>query len=270
MNSMTVAENPKIPKVLFFSEFAGTATLVAVGLSIVILDFGAGSPIVSLLPGAGLRRLLTGFMFGAIGALIAISPVGKTSGAHINPSVTLAFWAKRKMSAGHAAGYIMAQLAGAIVGALPLMAWGRMGVSIQYGATLPGGGYSAFDAMLGEAVTTFALIMGLFLFIGHERLRPYTPLLFPFLFAVMVYVEAPVSGTSTNPARTLGPAVVSGDWQAWWVYWVGPFIGTLMAVSAHTFTWLRRFEFEVAKVYHFQHDPHGVFRRRCVPPITIS
>jgi aquaporin Z len=51
--------------------------------------------------------------------------------------------------------------------------------------------------------------------------RPFTPAMFPFLYAVMVYLEAPISGTSTNPARSFGPAIVSGQWQGWWIYWLG-------------------------------------------------
>src|SRR5512140_3562400 len=102
------------PKVwpLWVSELVGTALLVGVGCSFVILDFGAGSPVVARLPGAGARRALTGFLFGSVGALIAISPVGKVSGAHINPAVTLAFWLMGRMKARVALGYVAAQLAG--------------------------------------------------------------------------------------------------------------------------------------------------------------
>lgn len=245
---------------LFFSEFIGTALLVAVGVSFVILDFGKGSPVTAALPDPGLRRLITGFLFGATGASIAISPVGKTSGAHINPVVTLAFWIKGKMTAPHALGYVVAQLAGGIAGGLPLLVWGRMGASIDFGGTFPGSGFTFLQATLGEVVTTFGLIAGLFLFLGHSRLRSYTPLLFPFLYAVMVYLEAPLSGTSTNPARSIGPSLVSSDWRGWWIYWLGPLLGTGLAVAVSQFSWLRRFEVEVAKIYHFEHDPHGVFR----------
>ena len=87
----------KFPWQNYLSELIGTALLVAVGLSVVIFDFGAGSPMLRLLPDAGLRRLITGFLFGSTGALIAISPVGKISGAHINPVVTLAFHIKGKL-----------------------------------------------------------------------------------------------------------------------------------------------------------------------------
>jgi aquaporin Z len=249
----------KAPWVLFFSELVGTALLVVVGLSLVIVDFGAGSPLANLLPNPGVRRLITGFLFGTTGGLIALSPVGKVSGAHINPVVTLAFWLQGKMRAGHAVGYVLAQLGGAILGALPLLAWGRMGKSVHFGATLPGPGYDAGTAVLGEIVTTFALMVGLFFFLSHRRIRSFTPLLFPFLYALMVYIEAPISGTSTNPARSLGPALVSGDWRDWWVYWLGPVLGTFLGLAAHRFTW-RGLEAEVAKIYHFEHDPYGVFK----------
>jgi len=251
----------KVPAQLVVAEFAGTALLVAVGVSLVIVDFGSGSPVVAALPGAGLRRLLTGFGFGTVGALIAVSPIGRTSGAHVNPVVTLAFLLKGVVRGPLALAYVAAQLVGALVGALPLLLWGAMGASVDFGATAPGSGWSPAAALAGELVTTAALILGLFLFVGHRRLRPFTPLLFPFLYAIMVYLEAPLSGTSTNPARSLGPAVIAGVWHAWWVYWVGPLLGALVGVATHTFTWVRRFEVEVGKLYHFQHDPHAVFHK---------
>lgn len=250
----------KNPWVLYLSELVGTACLLTIGLSIVILDFGSGSPVVNLIPDPGLRRLITGFLFGTTGALIAISPVGKWSGAHINPVVTLAFWLMGKIRAPHAIAYLLAQLAGAIIGSLPLLIWGPMGASIQYGATQPGSNFTALAALAGEIVTTWALIEGLFFFLSHKGIRNFTPLLFPFLYALMVYLEAPLSGTSTNPARSLGPALISGDWRDWWVYWIGPLLGTLIAIGLHKATWLRVLEIEVAKLYHFDHDPYHIFR----------
>jgi len=250
-----------VPWLLFGCEFAGTALLVAAGVSLVILDFGAGSPVAAALPSAALRRALTGFGFGCVGALIAVSVLGKVSGAHINPVVTLAFWLKGAIGGRHALGYIAAQLAGGVAGALPLLAWGRLGGSVGFGATVPGAGFSTAAALVGEIVTTFALVLGVFTFLGARRLRPFTPLLFPALYAVMVWLEGPVSGTSTNPARSLGPAVVAGVWSGWWVYLAGPVAGALVAVGVHGGTWLRRFEVRVAKLYHFNHDPRGVLHR---------
>lgn len=77
-----------MPWALFVSELIGTALLVLVGLSLVIFMFGTGTPMPRLDPSEGLRRLITGFLFGTTGASIALSPVGKVSGAHINPAVT--------------------------------------------------------------------------------------------------------------------------------------------------------------------------------------
>ena len=108
-----------IPWALFVSELIGTALLVLVGLSLVILMFGAGSPMARLIPNEGLRRLITGFLFGTTGGCIALSPVGKVSGAHINPVVTLAFRLMGKLDLRTTLGYIGAQLFGAVVGSLP-------------------------------------------------------------------------------------------------------------------------------------------------------
>jgi aquaporin Z len=173
--------------------------------------------------------LITGFLFGTTGALIAFSPVGMRSGAHINPVVTLAFRLMGKLDLRGTLGYVVAQLSGAVRGALPLLAWGLMGWSVAFGATLPGKGFAIQIVLLGEAITTFAMIVGLCVFLGFRQIRPFTPAMFPFLYAIMVYAEAPISGTSTNPARSLGPAIVSGQWEGWWIYWVGPLIGSVAA-----------------------------------------
>jgi aquaporin Z len=242
---------------LWCAELVGTALLVAVGGSLVVIDFGAGSPVIALLPGAGARRAVTGFLFGSVGALIAVSPIGKVSGAHINPVVTLAFWLMRRMKARVALGYAAAQLLGGLAGGAFLRVWGAMGASAAYGATEPGPA-GLWAATLGEAGATFCLITGLFLFLGRPRLRAFTPALFPFLYAVLVWIEAPLSGTSTNPARTLGPNLVAGAMRGWWVYWLGPVLGTLAGFGILSAPWVS-LEIHVAKVFHFEHDRFGVF-----------
>jgi len=75
----------------------GAAFLVFAGVSAVVFDFGTGSPLAQVLPDASIRRLITGLLFAGSGALVAISPLGRLSGGHINPAVTLAFWAHGKM-----------------------------------------------------------------------------------------------------------------------------------------------------------------------------
>jgi aquaporin Z len=256
---MSKRADARMPWRPYAAELIGTGVLVFVGLSLVIVMFGQGSPMPRLLPRDGLRRLITGFLFGTTGALIALSPVGKASGAHINPVVTVGFRIMRKLDTRTVVGYVAAQLIGAILGCIPLLAWGAMGRSVAFGATVPGAGYTTGAALLGEFATTFTMVSLLTVFLGFRRIRAFTPALFPFLYSVMVYLEAPLSGTSTNPARTLGPAVVSGQWTGWWVYWAGPIMGMLAACLACSALAKR---IEVAKLYHFDSDHDGLFRRR--------
>ncbi|HST10817.1 MAG TPA: aquaporin [Terriglobales bacterium] len=253
----TVPQQPRTPWELFLSEMIGTGLLLLGGLSLVIFMFGAGSPIAELLPSSTMRMVLSGFLFGSIGALIAVSPVGDVSGAHINPAVSLGFLLMGKFKPRVAFGYVVAQLTGALLGSLPLLAWGKMGRSIDFGASLPGQGYSAWTVLLGEVATTFGLIASLCVFLATRQLRRFTPAMIPFLYAIMVPLEASISGTSTNPARSFGPAIVSGNFDGWWIYWVGPFLGTVAAIFACSFLASR---IEVAKVYHFDSDRSGVFR----------
>ena len=254
--------SPGIPWLVLRAELVGTAALVLVGLSIVTLMFGEGSPIPGVLPSEGWRRLITGFLFGTTGACIALSPVGKRSGAHINPIVTLAFRLMGKLDLSTSLGYVAAQLAGGILGSLPLLAWGAMGRSVAFGATFPGEGYGVGAALLGEVITTFAMVTLLCVFLAVRRIRPFTPAIFPILFAVMVYAESPISGTSCNPARSLGPSIISGRWDGWWIYWVGPAIGSVAACVACSALAKR---ITVAKLYHFDSDRDRLFRKKARP-----
>lgn len=248
----------RFPWRLFWAEFVGTGTLLLGGLSLVIFMFGDGNPFAQIVPSVDLRRVINGFLFGSIGASIALSKVGKESGAHVNPVVTMAFWLVGRLDKRDAVAYVLGQLAGAAVGCVPLLAWGAMGRSISFAATTPGKGYSMSAALMGEVVTTFALVAGLCFFLAFRNLRRFTPLMIPFLYALMVPLEAPISGTSTNPARSFGPAIISGEWNGWWVYWVGPLIGSIVALFACMRLAKR---IEVAKLYHFETDYSGAMNR---------
>jgi aquaporin Z len=214
---------------IYLSEFIGTALLVAIGLSVVIFINGDGSPFRSLLPDPGARRAFTGFLFGCTGCGITLSPVGRISGSHINPIVSFAFRLRKSMFTGHFLGYVLAQLTGSIFGAIPLLLWGRQGASVGDGNTVPLAGHM-LAAFFGETITSFLLVAGIFFFTGHRKLRRFTPFLMPPLYCIMVFAEGALSGTSTNPARSLGPAVVSGTWTAWWLYWLAPLAGATLAV----------------------------------------
>ena len=244
---------------LCFSEFAGTALLLTIGLSVVIFDWGSGSPVAKLIPDVPVRRLVTGFLFGCTGCLITLSPVGKISGAHINPAVSIAFWLRGKMKTHAMLAYVFSQMFGAVTGCLPLLFWGAQGKSVNYGNTIPGSAGIA-AAFIGEAITTACLVTVIFSFVGSPKLRNYTPYTMPFLYSFMVWAEAALSGCSTNPARSFGPAVVSIVYNGYWVFWAGPVVGVLIVVAL--FRWLRLhhyYKIEAARVsYHNHHSPESI------------
>jgi aquaporin Z len=132
-----------------------------------------------------------------------------------------------------------------------------MGKSIAYGAAEVGP-QRVTAAIAGEAVTTFCLIRGLFIFLGSHSLRRFTPIIIPPLYAVMIVLEAGMSGISTNLARSLGPAVISGWWSGFYVYIIGPAAGVIAAIMLRKMKIFRSFEVEVAKLYRFSKDPYHV------------
>lgn len=242
---------------LFLSELVGTALLVAIGCSFVVVDFAPGSPVPHLVASAALRRALTGFLFGTTGGLIALSPVGRESGAHINPIVSLAFWLRGTLTFPVTLGYVIAQMAGAVLGTFPLLLWGRLAQSVHMAATTLGP-LGPVAGLAGEIGATALLTLGLFVFLGHPRLRRYTPGLFPLLYAFLVWIEAPLSGTSTNPARSFGPALVGGVWSGLWVDICGPLCGMGLGLLLLSLPGLRTLREDVAKLYHFHWDPSGL------------
>jgi aquaporin Z len=87
--------------------------------------------------------------------------------------------------------------------------WGALGRSINFGVTVPGKGYSTFTVVSGEVTTTFCLVAALCIFLAFHSLCRYTPLMIPIPFAIVVPLEASISGISVNPARSFGPSVIS-------------------------------------------------------------
>lgn len=218
---------PKSIWLLFIAEFIGTALLLCIGLSFVILNWGEGSFVAKWVPSTDARKLLTGFLFGSTGCLITLSPVGKISGAHINPAMSFAFWLRGKMKTTALIGYVAAQMLGAAVGCIPLLLWRYQGSTIKYGITLPRNG-NVEAAFIGEVLTTCALVITVFVFAGSKRLRNYTPFTIPFLYCFMVWAETSYSGCSTNPARSFGPAFISNDFNFYWVYIAAPMLASVI------------------------------------------
>ncbi|MGW7257403.1 aquaporin [Streptomyces sp. NPDC054834] len=211
------------------AEFTGTALLLLAGLSAVVVGFAPASPVVAAVPSEDLRRLLTGVLFAGSATLIVYSPLGRVSGGHINPAVTLAFYRLGKITRRGAAGYALAQTAGALLGTvLVALLWGGWAADVRLGATVPGIG-GVWASLAAEAVATFLLVALILNLVDRPRLMPFTAAAAGLLVATLVFVEAPVSGTSLNPARSLGPALVGATWSGLWVYLLAPLAGALAA-----------------------------------------
>jgi aquaporin Z len=238
----------------YTAELVGTAFNIFVGLSAVVFNFGQGLPMEHLIPDKSIRLLITGLIFSGSGALFAISPLGKLSGGHISSSVTLAFWAHGKMHGQDAVGYIVAQFIGAILGAILMVSvWGKYAGSVYNGMTLPGAGYALWFVFLAEVFVTFLLVLSIFLFVCNHRLMRWTPLMTWLLITAIVWQEAPISGTSLNPARSIGPAFVTGLWRDQWLYCIAPPLGALLAVAMFRLLSMGRRDVLSCKLCHVPH-----------------
>lgn len=143
---------------LYAAEFVGTALLLVGGLSAVILIISPASPVAALsLPG-WLARGIAGSLFGLTGTLVTLSALGRHSGAHLNPVMTLAFLIEHKISASHAVLYVVSQCLGAIAGAWVVLGWGPLGKPLRYGATTPASGVDPLLAVALEALCTVVLV----------------------------------------------------------------------------------------------------------------
>ena len=252
---------PRFDYKLFLFEAIGTAVLLFCGLNIVIFNWGEGSVVARLIPSEFIRTILTGFLFGCVGCLIALSIVGRISGAHINPAVSIAFWLRGKMATSTMIGYITAQMIGAVIGCLPLLLiWGKQGSSIQYGNTLPANDITIGRAFLSEVLATGCLIFYLYIFIGRKKLRNYTPFGIPILYSILNIFFAALSGDSTNPARSFGPAMITGNFSYYWLYWGGPIVGVLLVTAL--FKWRRvnrMYRMDSARIsYHESATPESL------------
>jgi aquaporin Z len=156
--------------------------------------------------------------------------MGAVSGAHLNPAVSLAFAARGDFPWKRVPGYIIVQLLGATLACLFLLA--VFGNVEHLGATLPGPGYKDWQALLMEiALTAVLLSVILGTASAAQNVGALGALGVGGYIALAGLWSAPVSGTSMNPARSFGPALVSGDWTAYWVYVAGPLIGAAIAVG---------------------------------------
>jgi aquaporin Z len=204
-----------------FSELLGTffLVLVAVGGGMVSARFGG-----SAVPYTA-KVVAPALMVASI-----ILFMGTVSGAHLNPAVSFAFALRGDFPWRRVPAYIVAQFIGACLATLLL--WGLIGKQGSAGLTLPGPGISATTAMLWELVLTTGLVSVILgTASGAQQIGALAAVGVGGYIALAGLWGSPVSGASMNPARSLGPALVLGDWTAWWAYLVGPVAGAAIAVG---------------------------------------
>ena len=178
--------------------------------------------------------MLTGIAMGSTAIALVFSPLGKRSGAHFNPAVTLTFWRLGKVKDWDAVFYIIAQFIGGIAGVFVVALFARAALShptVNFVATLPGHTGVAI-AFVAEFVIAFILMTVVLHVSNTPHLARYTGIFAGCLVATYITFEAPFSGMSMNPARTFGSAFVGHLWTGLWIYFTAPVIAMQLAAIA--------------------------------------
>ncbi|MEW6060174.1 MAG: aquaporin [Actinomycetota bacterium] len=212
------------------AELVGTFALVFVA---------AGSLIVAGQSGSGLVG--EALAYGSVVAVMA-SVTARTSGGHLNPAVTVGLWVAGRIGTLRAVAYGAAQLVGGALGALllrlvvPEVVWR----AARLGTPLLAPRVGAGKGIVIEAALTFFLVFAVFGTAVDDRAPPnaFGPAV-GLVLAFAVLVAGPLTGASVNPARAFGPGLVSGTWANWWIYWVGPTVGAVIASVLYWGVFLR-------------------------------
>jgi aquaporin Z len=213
----------------YLAELFGTFVLVFVGTGSAVI---AGSKI-------GYYGIALSF---GLSLLVMVYAIGSISGCHVNPAVTISMLARRRIAARDAVFYIIFQCIGAVIasGVLYAIATGNpsYGLAVNglgqngYGAASPGG-YSMASVFAAEVVLTFMFVLVIHGATSQEAPKGFAGLAIGLSLTMVHLVGIPISGTSVNPARSLGPAVIVGGTalSQLWLFWVAPIIGGLMAAA---------------------------------------
>ena len=201
------------------AEFVGTFTLIFIGAGALAI---------------GQANLLEVALAHGFVVVTFIYAYGHISGTHINPAVTLGFLVAGEIGFGVAIGYWIVQCLGGILGAVVLNAVlptpGDLGVTVL--TTVSNGGAFTVTAMQGfivEMILTFFLVNTIFSTAVSGKAGNFAGLIIGLALVFCILMGGPLTRASLNPARTLGPAIVSGNYTDIWLYFVGPCVGALLA-----------------------------------------
>lgn len=218
------------------AEFLGTLWLVLGGCGSAVLA--------AAFPNVGIGLLGVSLAFG-LSVLTMAYAVGHVSGGHFNPAVTVGLCTARRFLARDVIPYVIAQLAGAIVGAgiLYLIASGKAGFDASSGFAANGydnyspGGYSLMAALVAELLMTFFFLIVILGATDKRAPQALAGVAIGLALTLIHLVTIPVTNTSVNPARSTGPALFAGGWaiKQLWLFWLAPIVGAALAGVAHRF-----------------------------------
>jgi MIP family channel proteins len=205
------------------AEFVGTFTLIFAGVGAVLSTQGTNLIAVALAHGIAIAVMGTA--------------LGHVSGGAFNPAVTIGLWVTRRLPAMDAASYVVVQLLGGIAAAFVLSSVfdPTLQDQVKLGATLLAPGVSPVQGIVIEVLLTFFLVIAIFGTALDSRAPKLGALLIGLTIAMDIAAAGPMTGASMNPARSLGPALIAGEWKDHAVYWIGPILGAVFAALLYDF-----------------------------------
>ena len=228
----------------FTSREAWRSVLAEFIATLLFVFLGAGSVIVSGgLPNGDLdpARLVAIALAHGLAITFLVYATANISGGHLNPAVTFAALLTKKISATRGLMFVVAQLGGAAVGALLLLAAVPDAADTNLGAHALGVDVSVSMGLVMEIVLTFALVFVIFATaVDPSGMGNLAPLAIGLTVLVGHLVAVPITGASMNPARSFGPALVAGEWANQWIYWVAPLLGAAIAGLVYQFAFMNR------------------------------
>ena len=233
----------------WFAESVATFALVFFGpLSIILAGpitaqstteaFGGALSI----PGLLMISLAHGAVIG-----LMVYTFGHVSGAHINPAVTISMLVTKRIGIKDGIAYIIFQLIGAVAAAASLkVIFPELGAKVNFGTQGGPSNFLNYNAMSGfavEMILTFFLVTVIFMAAVHKKAAPgFAGFAIGGMIFLIHLVGVPLTGASVNPARTFGPALISGFWEFHWIYWVGPIIGGIIAGLIMNYVFVKKAE----------------------------
>ncbi len=211
--------------------------MISAGVFVSIIEYD-GSIVKQLIPNVQVRLVLIGIAMGLTVVLLINSKLGKRSGAHMNPALTLTFYRLGKIKFWDAVFYVLFQFIGGTIGVYAVyLIFGKVFANppVNYVITVPIND-SITIPFLAEAFMSFLLMAMVLFTTNKESLTKYTGAMAGIMLAIFIAIEAPISGMSINPARSFASAFSSNIWTEFWIYLIAPPVGMLLAAQLYIST----------------------------------